>query len=194
MLAMQCAAPAQQGLGLGRAATLDDIDALALRLPALAGLGRKQREELAGQTRVYEAPAGTAIMRQGEVSDAAYFLIEGRTFASRQEEDGAAQVLEVHNACDFFGEIAALTSMPRTASVIAEQPTTALQVSAAALRKMMADPQRNRIFHAKMTERMVRMNMVELPRFAELDQDSLRELRTLDSQSLPEAQPMPAPL
>ncbi|HEY3228354.1 MAG TPA: hypothetical protein VGJ87_03985 [Roseiflexaceae bacterium] len=59
------------------------------------------------------------------------------------------------------------------------------------LRKMVADPQLNRMFASKLTERMVRMNMVELPRFAGLDQETLRELRTPEAQSLPEAQPMP---
>jgi hypothetical protein len=47
------------------------------------------------------------------------------------------------------------------------------------------------MFASKLTERMVRMNMVELPRFAGLDQETLRELRTPEAQSLPEAQPMP---
>ena len=43
---------------------------------------------------------------------------------------------------------------------------------------MMDDPQINRIFLSKMTERMVRMNMIDLPRFAGIDQEALRELRT----------------
>jgi len=148
--------------------------------------GAKAREELAAQTRLYEAPIGTAIVRQGERSDAAYFLIDGRTIASRQEEDGAERVLEVHNAGDFFGEIAALTGVPRTASVIAERPTMVLQVPAAGLRKMMSDTRLNRVFLSKLTERMVRMGIVALPGFGGLDQETLRELRT------PEPQPLPA--
>lgn len=146
---------------------------------------------LAARARVYDAPAGTPIVRQGEVSDAAYFLIDGRTFAIHQEEDGAERVLTVHNAGDFFGEIAALTGVPRTASVIVEQPTTVLQVPAAALRKLMANSQLNRVFLTKMTERMMRMQMVELPRFAGLDQETLRELRTPEPQPVAGAQPVP---
>jgi CRP-like cAMP-binding protein len=153
---------------------------------------RQERQDLASQTRLYEAPAGTAIVRQGETSDAAYFVIDGRTIASRQEEDGAERVLEVHNAGDFFGEIAALTGVSRTASVIAEQPAMVLQVPAAALRKMMSDAQLNRVFLSKLTERMVRMGMVALPGFGGLDQETLRELRTPEPQAAPESQLAPA--
>jgi MFS transporter, DHA3 family, tetracycline resistance protein len=191
MLAMLRAAPAAPGLGLGRAALLVDMELLAVHLPALRGWSRKAREELAAQTRVYDAPVGTAIVRQGERSDAAYFVIDGRTIASRQEEDGAERVLEIHNAGDFFGEIGALTGVPRTASVIAEQATTVLQVEAAALRKMMSDPRLNRVLLSKLTERMLRMEMVALPGFGGLAQEMLRELRTPEPQALPETQLQP---
>jgi CRP-like cAMP-binding protein len=163
-------------LGLGRAATLADIDALALRAPALAGLSSGQREALAARTRVHTTAEGTAIIRRDDASSDAYFIIEGRTVASR-EEDGQYRSLEILNAGDFFGEIAALTGMMRTANVIAEQPTVLLQVPAATLRDMMKDTNLNRLFLTRMTERMVRMNMVDLPQFAGIDQQSLRELR-----------------
>jgi hypothetical protein len=65
MLAMLRTAPSAPGLGLGRAATLADIDTLAVHLPALATLRGAERETLAARTRVYDAPAGTAIIRSG---------------------------------------------------------------------------------------------------------------------------------
>jgi hypothetical protein len=68
-----------------------------------------------------------------------------------------------------------------------EQPTTLLQVPAESLRRLMTIPDLNRLFLSKMTERMVRMEMVELPRFTALDQDTLRDLRT-------PAQPLTAPV
>jgi len=62
--------------------------------------------------------------------------------------------------------------------VVAEQPTMLLQVPSAALRRMMNNPQLQRLFMSQMTTRMVRMSMIDLPRFAGVDQTSLRELRT----------------
>ena len=187
LLVMLRSAPSAPGLGLGRAALPADIDLLAVRLPALARLSPPARQALATQARVYDAPPGTAIVRRGETGDAAYFLLDGRTVASRAE-DGTERVLEVHNAGDFFGEIAALTGVPRTANVIAEQPTRLLQVPATTLRALMSEPELHRIFLSKMTERMLRMDMIELPRFAGLDQETLRDLRT------PEPPPVTGPL
>ena len=176
-LAMLRAAPEAPGLGLGRAAQLADIDMLAARLPALSGLSQAARNDLAQHARVHDVPAGTAIVRTGESSEAAYFLLDGRTWASNAD-GGIERILEVHNAGDFFGEIAALTGFPRTATVIAEQPTTLVQVPAEALRQLIAEPVLNRLMLSKMTERMARMGMIELPRFPALDQATLRDLRT----------------
>ena len=169
------------GLGIGRVATLADFDLLASHLPPLSELSAKDRQSLASQTLVAEAPGGTIVVRKGEASDAAYFILSGRAVAGFAE-GGEYRLLEVLNPGDFFGEIAALTSVPRTANVITEEPATLLQVPAPALRQMMSDPRLHRLFLSKMTERMVRMNMLDLPRFAGLDQQTLRELRTPDAQ------------
>jgi len=67
--------------------------------------------------------------------------------------------------------------------VITDEPTTLLQVPATALRQMMRNPLLNRVFLSKMTERMVRMNMLDLPRMGGIDQQTLRELRTPEPQT-----------
>ena len=169
-------------LGVGRAATLADFDRLATHISPLASLSAKERQNLAAQTLVADAPGGTIVVSRGEKSDAAYFILSGQAVAGYVEE-GEYQMLEVLNPGDFFGEIAALTGVPRTANVITEAPTTLLQVPAAALREMTHHPPLNRLFLSKMTERMARMNMLDLPRYAGLDQQSLRELRTPEPQA-----------
>jgi MFS family permease len=165
------------GMSAPRAASLADIDALVERVPALASLGKKARVQLAAQMLVCTAGPGAVILRKGEVSDAAYFILAGKAVAGREEE-GEYRLLETLLAGDFFGEIAALTGVPRTANVIADAPTRLLQVPAAALRQMSADPALNRLFMTKLTERMARMNLLDLPRIAGNDQRALRDLRT----------------
>jgi MFS family permease len=165
------------GMGSPRAASPTDIDLLTERVPALASLGKKQRLTLAAQTLVCDAEAGAVILRKGEASDAAYFILSGKVVAGL-EQGGEYRLLETLLEGDFFGEIAALTGVPRTANVIAEAPTRLLQVPATSLRQMSADPVLNRLFMTKLTERMMRMNLLDLPRTAGNDQDVLRDLRT----------------
>ena len=67
--------------------------------------------------------------------------------------------------------------------MITDEPTILLRVPATALRQMTRIPQLNRLFLSKMTERRVRMNMLDLPRVGGIDQQTLRELRTPEPQT-----------
>lgn len=167
------------GLGKGRAATLADFDRLIGRIPALSALTPEERTGLLQDMRCINASAGTAIVRQGESSDTAYFILDGGTVAGRNER-GHERILEVHAPGDFFGEIAALTGMRRTADVVTSRRSTLLSVPAVTLRRMSANPELDRLFLSKMTERMLRMDLIELPRRNVLDQEVLRDLRTAD--------------
>lgn len=150
-------------LGLGRVAELSDIDRLCVHLPAMAHWTRSQRQALAAQTRVFDVEPGTAIVRQGEQTNMAYFLLRGRTVATRSADGGPDKILDFHNPGDFFGEIAALTNLPRTANVLADQPTAVLQVPAPVLRTMSLDPKINRVLLTRMNERMSLLNLIASP-------------------------------
>lgn len=181
---------AAPGLGLARAADPADFERLAGHIPAFGQLSARQVRDLAARSLISAAPGGAVIVRRGETSDAAYFIIEGRAVAGWDEE-GGYRPLEELSAGDFFGEIAALTGAPRTAHVVAEEESLILQVPAATLREMMAAPELHRLFFSKMTERMIRMNMLDMSRFAGLDQQSLRELRTAEPPAPALGQPAP---
>ena len=178
------AVPEAPGLEGGRAAILADLNRFAARMPAFSALSNEERQRLLKHIRYFEAPAGTVVVRQGDTSDAAYFILDGRAYAGK-EEDGQQRVLEVLNGGDFFGEIAALTNIPRTADVVIEEPSTLLHVPAETLREMAGIPELNRLFLSKMTERMVRMEMLDIPRSGGYDQQMLRELRTTQPEPLP---------
>jgi CRP-like cAMP-binding protein len=161
-----------------RPATIADFDRLAGHLAALTRLDAGQRDALIAASSVRELPAGATIVNVGDAGDAAYFILDGRTAAGTPEEDGSYRSLSTMEAGDFFGEIAALTGSRRTATVVAEQPTTIVEVPAATLRTLMAVPELSSIFLTKLTERLSRTNQADLPRFSGVDQASLRDLRT----------------
>ncbi len=79
---------------------------------------------------------------------------------------------------DFFGEIAALTGAARTADVVAVDATTLIRIPAQTLRGLMSNPDLSVLFLTKMTERLNRFSINELPRFAGYDQQVMRDLRT----------------
>jgi CRP-like cAMP-binding protein len=79
---------------------------------------------------------------------------------------------------DFFGEIAALTGTMRTADVVAVDEATLMRVPAKVLRGLMSNPAIGTLFLSKMTERLNRSSINELPRFAGFDQQDMRDLRT----------------
>jgi CRP-like cAMP-binding protein/predicted MFS family arabinose efflux permease len=171
-------APATSGLGLGRAAVLADMDKLVGLLPTLSSLKAKDRLDFIAHSIVNEAPASTTIVRIGDTGDTAFFILQGRAVAGIARSDGSYRGLSTMLPGDFFGEIAALTGAARTANVVADEPTTVLQVPAKAMRALMSKPELSQLFLSKITERLGRTSVSDLPRFAGYDQQSLRDLRT----------------
>jgi CRP-like cAMP-binding protein/sugar phosphate permease len=177
-LALLRGAPAAPRLAAGRAATPADADLLIGLLPPLSNLDGHERETLSAHARVIPVPEGTAIVRKDEVGDTAYFVLAGRAVAGIAQPDDGYCPLNPLLPGDFFGEIAALTGAPRTADVVAEEEMSVMQVPAATLRQLMANPKVNALVLEKMNERLINLSNVELPRFAGLDQAALRDLRT----------------
>jgi DHA3 family macrolide efflux protein-like MFS transporter len=170
-------APAAAGAAVVRPATLADFEGLLGRLPALAALDDRRRDRFLQGALVREAPAGTTVVSQGDAGDAAFFIVDGRLVAGTPAEDGSYRSLATMGPGDFFGEIAALTGSRRTANVVAEEPTTLLEVPAANLRGVMDVPALSSLFLSTLTERLIRTQGADRPRLAGNDQEALRDLR-----------------
>jgi MFS family permease len=160
-----------------RPATLADLDRLTARLVTFGRLTEPMRLAFLKDATVQEVAEGTRVVTHGEVSDDAYFVLDGQVAAGIPEGD-SYRGLSTMREGDFFGEIAALTGSPRTADVVADQPTTLLTVPASALRAVMVVPEINRLVLSTLTERLMRTNLADLPRLAANDQSALRDLRT----------------
>ena len=150
-----------------------------LTLPVLDGLRREVRDALIDSSRVLAAEPGTVIVRHGEASDAAYFILEGAAVAGVELDGGDYRVLSRMSRGDYFGEIAALSGSPRTANVVAEEPTSLMRVPSEALRGLMDEPAMSQLILATMNERLGRTAAItDLPRFAGMDQATAKDLRT----------------
>ncbi|MBI4952564.1 MAG: protein kinase [Myxococcales bacterium] len=77
-------------------------------------------------------PAGTRIVVEGEVGDAAYVILHGEAVAYK-EAPGGRRELRRMGPGEVFGEMAVLSNAPRSATVAAVEDVTAVVVTRAAL-------------------------------------------------------------
>jgi MFS transporter, DHA3 family, macrolide efflux protein len=170
--------PAALSPGASRAVLPGDVELLVGLLPSLGGLSRPERERIMTQGRILEVETGARLITAGEASDNAYFILSGKAVAGISAGAGDYHSLSSMAAGDYFGEIGALTGATRTADVVAEESMQLLQVPAAALRRLMAQPEFSQLVLGRMTERLARTSIRDLPRLTGVDPQSARELRT----------------
>jgi MFS family permease len=162
-------------LGAGRPATLLEVERFIGHLPQLAGMNPKERAQLADQTLVAEAEGGKVITYRGEASDPAYFILRGSVGVGYLRDDDYV-ILNYLREGDFFGEVAALTGMTRTANIITEEDCEFLIIPSKVLQGLARKyPSLNVMFHTVIGERL---SQTDLPRGLGFDQQLLRELRT----------------
>jgi MFS family permease len=162
-------------LGTGRPATLSEVERFVSHVPELIGMSLKERAQLASDTLVAEAPGGKIVTYRGEASDAAYFILKGSVGAGfiRGEE---YVILNYMREGQFFGEVAALTGMARTANIITEEDSQFLIIPSKVMRRLAKQyPGLNVLLHTLIGERL---SQTELPRGTGFDQQLLRDLRT----------------
>ena len=176
-------------LGMGRPATLSEVDRFVGHLPQLMGMSQKERTQLASDTLVAETKGGSVVTYRGEQSDAAYFILKGSVGAGYMKENEYV-ILRYLQEGDFFGEVAALTGMSRTANVITEEDSEFLIIPSKVLKRLAKYyPALNVMLHTTIGERL---SLTELPRGTGFDQQLLRELRT-QQPDLPHTKEEPAP-
>jgi MFS family permease len=186
-------APTAPGLGAGRPANMLDLDRLIDVLPELRSLPMEGRNAFLEGATIAKAPPGCAVVRVGEVSDSAFFVLGGKVVAGVPGEGEELRALATMGPGDFFGEIAALTGSPRTANVVTEDFTEVLEVPAETLRELRGVPEMAGLLRAKMAERLTRTANADLIRLAGLDQRDLRDLRRRRSDEPAAEAPTPEP-
>jgi len=170
-------APTAPTVGAGRPANMLDLDRLIDVLPELKALAMERRNEFLDGATVATAPPGFVIVRAGDASDAAFFVMGGKVVAGIPAEGEEFRSLSSMGPGDFFGEIAALTGSPRTASVVADESSDLLEIPAATLKGLMDVPAMSSLISSKLRERLTRTANADLVRLAGLDQRDLKDLR-----------------
>ena len=92
------------------------VDALK-KAPLFEDLSKDELEQLAKTSEDLEVSAGKVLCREGEPAQEFFVIIDGEADV---EKDG--KTLRTLGEGDFFGEIALLEDIPRTATVTAKTP------------------------------------------------------------------------
>jgi CRP/FNR family cyclic AMP-dependent transcriptional regulator len=94
------------------------------RVPLFAGISDDSMQRLAEVAGEQDFPAGSFIVRQGQVGTGLYVIIVGKARVVRGSEE-LAQL----GPGEFFGELAVIDQQPRMASVQAEIDTSCLALA-----------------------------------------------------------------
>jgi CRP-like cAMP-binding protein len=94
---------------------------LLKRTPLLAGLGRREIEEVGRLADEVDVPAGRVLMREGDTGREFFVLVSGTVGIDR----GGTRVRTMEPG-DYFGEIALLAEGPRTATATADTAASLL--------------------------------------------------------------------
>ena len=170
-------APTAPSIGAGRPANMLDLDRLIDLLPELGAMAMERRNAFLTGATMAKAPPGCAIVRAGESSNSAFFVLSGRAAAGVPGKEEGGRALSTIGPGDFFGEIAAITGSPRTADVVTEEFTEVMEIPASTLRALRDVPEMAHVINLKLSERLTRTSNADLVRLAGLDQRDLRDLR-----------------
>jgi trk/ktr system potassium uptake protein len=82
-----------------------------------------QLEQVLPHVRIHSFEPGETVFRQGEVGDAFYIVYKGSVTVRLKRMLFLSKTVATLSEGDFFGEIALVSSEPRTATIVAAGPT-----------------------------------------------------------------------
>lgn len=94
------------------------------KLPLLAGVDEKTVIQMARVLQVRTADRGQTILQKGSSGDHLLLLLAGRLQAVDITEDGREIGLSFLETGDYFGELSVIDGLPRSATVVACEPST----------------------------------------------------------------------
>jgi CRP-like cAMP-binding protein len=111
-----------------------DVELVFTHAALFANLSARQQRRLAHSAtrRVY--PSGATIIREGDTSMALYVVLAGRVVVEMRANGKTHQIREI-GPNGFFGELGLIDDRPRSASVVAVEPTQCALLSIADIRR-----------------------------------------------------------
>jgi len=90
---------------------------LLKEIDIFSGLSAEELAAIATVTKELEYPEDEKVIRQGEVGETVFLIIEGKVDVIREQEDGSTVVLDQIESGAAFGEMALIDDAPRSATI-----------------------------------------------------------------------------
>ncbi len=148
-------------------ATSQDYTGLLRRMPLFATMSDAELALLAARLTSQRCRAGEAIIRQGEKGDRFYIVRQGHVEVSLRDERGISEAVNQLDRGGYFGEVALLRDVPRTATCVTTVPTELLSLSREDFGRLVKD---RFAMREKLDRSVARAELLRrIPLFAEMD-------------------------
>lgn len=97
-------------------------------IPLFSGLSRRDLERLLSQAEWFALPGGWTLFREGDQAEAVHVVVTGRLGASVRRPDGSRAPIGEVVAGETVGEMAVLSDMPRSATLVALRDSELLRL------------------------------------------------------------------
>jgi CRP/FNR family transcriptional regulator, cyclic AMP receptor protein len=99
------------------------VEQLYAGVPLFKGLGSGQRSRLSTFTTIRRYRPGAVIVREGDTSMSFYVVLSGAVRVEHSTDSGPAMPIAELRTGGFFGEMGLIDDLPRSATVVAMEPT-----------------------------------------------------------------------
>ncbi len=152
-------------------------------LPSLSGnyvfddlLSLRERQYLVEHGQVRSLETGDTLCRQNEIEESIYILLTGEVEIIEDIENKQISLGKLRRG-DIVGEIGALFSLPRIATVKATRPSVVLEVSAKEFSNLLnKTPILQGAVYQRLYERSLKTAMQSMPVFSQKDHPNMPEL------------------
>lgn len=140
-----------------------------------------------GRLRFRYSPSGEVVVRQGDMDTEFFVVLEGMATAYRSEPDGTTVEVGSYGAGDWFGEMAAISHQPRSATVKSKLPTVLLQLDVTLFQSLYSplDPAKKpdatfrKMIDDRYRERALSSHLRTAPLFKGLQPEELKKVAKL---------------
>lgn len=111
--------------------------AVLKKVPLFQSMSEGEIENCIDAMKQATYPAGHAIIQQGELGEHFFIVYTGQVTATRVAPETSEPATMVHEAGDYFGELALLRNEPRAATVVASTEVSLMSMDRATFKRLM---------------------------------------------------------